>query len=65
MACLNVIKIKLNLPITIDLKKLAETLERTHSENPLLFTYKKHNTIGIHTCLKLHKTSISEMFSKD
>ena len=32
-------KIKLNLPITID-KKLAETLERTHSENPLLFTYK-------------------------
>ncbi|MDA1966152.1 PLP-dependent aminotransferase family protein [Bacillus cereus] len=45
-------------------KKLAETLERTHSENPLLFTYKKHNTIGIHTCLKLHKTSISEMFFK-
>ncbi|PFX55623.1 GntR family transcriptional regulator [Bacillus wiedmannii] len=43
-------------------KKLAETLERTHSENPLLFTYKKQNTIGIHTCLELHKTSISEMF---
>ena len=60
---MNVIKIKLNLPITID-QKLAETLERTHSENPLLFTYKKHNTIGIHTCLKLHKTSSSEMFFK-
>ncbi|PEJ12893.1 GntR family transcriptional regulator, partial [Bacillus toyonensis] len=26
------------------------------------FTYKKHSTIGIHTCLEIHKTSISEMF---
>ncbi|HDR6311598.1 TPA: PLP-dependent aminotransferase family protein [Bacillus cereus] len=41
-------------------KKLAETLERTHSENPLLFKYKKQNTIGIHTCLELHKANISE-----
>ncbi|MDA1679557.1 aminotransferase-like domain-containing protein [Bacillus cereus group sp. TH152-1LC] len=43
-------------------KKLAEILERMHNENPLLFTYTKQNTIGIHTCLELHKTSISEMF---
>ncbi|MBL3758504.1 PLP-dependent aminotransferase family protein, partial [Bacillus cereus] len=42
-------------------KKLAEALERMHSENPLLFTYKKQNTIGIHTCLEVHKTSISDM----
>ncbi|HDR4511175.1 TPA: PLP-dependent aminotransferase family protein [Bacillus cereus] len=42
-------------------KKLAESLERIHSENPLLFTYKKQNTIGIHTCLEVHKTSISDM----
>ncbi|HHK5533797.1 TPA: PLP-dependent aminotransferase family protein [Bacillus mobilis] len=41
-------------------KKLAETLERMHNENQL-FTYTKQNTIGIHTCLELHKTSISEM----
>ena len=27
----------------------------------LLFTYKKQNTIGIHTCLEVHKTSISDM----
>ncbi|HDR4724547.1 PLP-dependent aminotransferase family protein [Bacillus cereus group sp. Sample62] len=43
-------------------KKLAETVERMHNENPLLFTYTKKNAIGIHTCLELHKTSISEMF---
>lgn len=43
-------------------KKLVETLAKVHNENPLLFTYKKHNTIGIHTCLEVHKTSISEMF---
>ena len=41
-------------------KKLAETLERMHNENQL-FTYTKQNTIGIHTCLELHKTGISEM----
>lgn len=33
-----------------------------HNENPLLFKYKKYNTIGIHTCLEIDKTSISEMF---
>lgn len=33
-----------------------------HGQNPFLFTYKKQNTIGIHTCLELHKTSISETF---
>ncbi|MES9706551.1 PLP-dependent aminotransferase family protein, partial [Bacillus toyonensis] len=43
-------------------KKLAEILEKVQNENPLLFTYKKHSTIGIHTCLEIHKTSISEMF---
>lgn len=35
-----------------------------HNENPLLFTYKKYNTIGIHTCLEIDKTSILEIFSQ-
>ncbi len=60
MVCSNAIKIKFNLPI-ITIKKTSRSIRKNASENPLLFTYKKQNTIGIHTCLEVHKTSISEM----
>ncbi|WP_242214688.1 PLP-dependent aminotransferase family protein [Bacillus cereus group sp. BfR-BA-01383] len=44
--------------------KLAETLEKVHNENPLLFTFKKQKTLGIHTCLEIQKNIVTETFIK-
>ncbi|TKI80707.1 PLP-dependent aminotransferase family protein, partial [Bacillus wiedmannii] len=45
-------------------KKLTETLEKVQNENPLLFTYNRQNTLGIHTCLDIQKNIVTETFIK-
>ncbi|MDM5239326.1 PLP-dependent aminotransferase family protein [Bacillus cereus] len=44
--------------------KLAETLEKVHNENPLLFTFKKQKILGIHTCLEMQKNIVTETLIK-
>ncbi|MGH0594420.1 PLP-dependent aminotransferase family protein [Bacillus pretiosus] len=45
-------------------KKLAETLEKVHNEDPSLFTYNSQNTFGIHTCLEMYKNIVTETLIK-
>ncbi|MGE1126125.1 PLP-dependent aminotransferase family protein [Bacillus wiedmannii] len=45
-------------------KKLTETLEKVQNENPLLFTYNRQNTLGIHICLDMQKNIVTETFIK-
>ncbi|MEI4623411.1 PLP-dependent aminotransferase family protein [Bacillus pfraonensis] len=45
-------------------KVLSEILEEIYKENHHLFTYKKGNKIGIHTCLSLQKNIVTETLIK-